>query len=84
MEKGNLLANTIELLTRFAQRLLQGNILCTMAVVIFLFMTILFYVIFQIYHQKLDALSFAYHSSLLRMCRWIEMYCGRADLGVSC
>ena len=48
METGNFLLNTIELPTRFARRLLQGSILCTMMIMIFLFIIILFDVIFQI------------------------------------
>ena len=40
MERGNLSVKTIELLTSFAIRLLQGSILCTIVTVIFLFIII--------------------------------------------
>ena len=67
--EGSLLVKTIELPTRFTRRLLQGSMF-------FLFIIILFDVIFRIERQKLDFLSFADHSSLLKMCRWTKMYCG--------
>ena len=76
MERGNLLVKAIELATYFARRLLQGSMFCTTVIVIFLFIIILFDVIFRIERQKLDFLSFADHSSLLKMCRWTKMYCG--------
>ena len=84
MERGNLSVKMIELPVRFARRLLQGSILCTMVIVIFLFIIILFDAMFQIQHQKLDFLSFVYHSSLLRTCHWTEVHCGGAELGASC
>ena len=46
MERVSLLVKTIELLTCFARRLLQGTILCTMVIMIFLFIFISFDVIF--------------------------------------
>ena len=48
MERENLLVKMIELPTNFARRLLQSSILCTIAIMIFLFIIILFDVIFQI------------------------------------
>ena len=49
MEKRrSLLVKTIELTMGFAQRLLQGSMLCTMVIVIFLFIIILYDVIFRI------------------------------------
>ena len=68
---------------RLVGRLFQGSILCTMVIVIFLFIIILFDVIFQILRQKLYFLSFVDHSSLLRMLRQTEMYCGRAEYNSS-
>ena len=46
--RGNLLVKKIELPTRFTQRLLQGSILCTKLIMIFLFIIVLFDFIFQI------------------------------------
>ena len=45
---------------------------CTMVIVIFLFLILLIEVIFRTKRQKLDFLSFAYHSSLLGMQRCCE------------
>ena len=47
MERGNLSVKTIELPTRFAQSLLSVSMLCTMVIVICLFIVILFDVIFR-------------------------------------
>ena len=47
MERGNLLVKVIELPKRFARRFLQGSILYTMVIVIFLFIIILFDVKFR-------------------------------------
>ena len=84
MDRGSLLVKTIGIATRFARRLFQGSMFCTTVIVIFLIIIVLFDIIFRVKRQKLDFLSFADYSSLLRMCRWTKMYCGRAELGVSC
>ena len=48
MERGNLLLKTIELPMHFTQRPLQNGILCTVVIVILLFIIILSDIIFQI------------------------------------
>ena len=58
---GYLLVTKIELSTRFAQRLLQGSILCTIV-----FVRILFGVMYRVESQMLKFLNFADDSSLLR------------------
>ena len=47
MERGNLSVKKIELPTRLAQSLLSVSMLCTMVIVICLFIVILFDVIFR-------------------------------------
>ena len=60
MERGKLLVKTIELRTCFARILLLGSMPCTMVIVIFLFIIILFDFVFWIKRQKLDFLSFVF------------------------